>query len=1011
MPARRIWFRVIVVVLSLVDRAALAQAPGPASLAATVEGNIANKGPGSVTVRLEAVRSSPLGYSDGYTATAAADGAFRFDDVAPGAYRLVAEALVYQRAEFGSSTPEQAGTVLQIKPGEHRTGLVLNLVPDPPTLCGHVTDADGHPLQVTVQVFAATGTGVGLRTLADAPAKLTGKDGSFRFSNLWPQAKYFLRGNGVWYPSSESYFGAHTVEPVFASRSGCTTEIRIPRSRCDGHRVHGNIQGKLERPVFGYDVSLFETNPAGPLFLADSHPLYHPDRFDFDGVCAGSYALVVENNRTQQYFASPVFPVYEADTTVTLAETTQIELHKLGLAEEDKAGKASIQGELRLEGLSWEQACPAAHLGQNLGLMRQGVRQNAISVLDANGHFSFDNLSPGTYELDAGMFLHGAAYVKSFSVDGKTAENRRVALLPGQTSKVEITVSNDPALAEGHPPAGDSAAHYLPNGTHPPASLSGNVTGLIAGAVPVALRAVRFNSGRSMLYETTTASDGSFRFDAVDPGIYVLSTRGDDYQYSAYGAKGPGLEGMPITLSAGQRREGITIASYRRSTLCGRLLDAQGAPQPGWEVWAQAQYAPPKRHAATDADGYFHIPYVGPDWVLLSARPENTRIYYPAGSHFENPQRVDLGPVDSDCALEFRLPDSRTGAAPTYHVRGTVLGTLDPALGDTVYVKLTPENTRSTPLPDRRVERDGSFDVGYVWPGHYTIMVASTYARFQGPRGCSGGLPCPSPLEHILATQQISVGTADINDVRLKMQSLARLTGEILLDGRKPDVESLKKWNLTSRLVKEFRNQAPATVPISVDGRFSIDSLDEGDYSLSINGLWEADYVQAVSVGGKPMEGRRIHLGFGQSVHVVVKLATDGASGMLRSEPLDPPVDPYWDQCLYSGPAGEAGGTLIPDPLPADNSGIPQAASYGVGGHYFVAVPPGRYRIVALESYTFRLGGYNFFQDHEFMLKLAALGRPVEIAPKQSFDLTAPVVTEAVQRLLAEMGVPVERGN
>jgi hypothetical protein len=26
-----------------------------------------------------------------------------------------------------------------------------------------------------------------------------------------------------------------------------------------------------------------------------------------------------------------------------------------------------------------------------------------------------------------------------------------------------------------------------------------------------------------MIYETTTAADGSFRFDAVDPGIYVLS--------------------------------------------------------------------------------------------------------------------------------------------------------------------------------------------------------------------------------------------------------------------------------------------------------------------------------------------------------------------------------------------------------------------------------------------------------------------------------------------------------
>jgi hypothetical protein len=565
-------------------------------------------------------------------------------------------------------------------------------------------------------------------------------------------------------------------------------------------------------------------------------------------------------------------------------------------------------------------------MGQQLRLTREGETQAVFAALDAKGHFSFGDLRPGTYRLSGGSFSHGAAYIKSFLVDGKATENREVTLLPGQSADVQIRVSNDPVRAENHQPAGDSPPHYQPAGTHPSASLWGKVTGLAASAAQVDLRAIRLNSARSMIYETATSSDGSFRFEAIDPGIYVLAIHGTDDQYSAFGAKGPGLEGMPIKLTAGQHRDDIIIPSFRKNLLNRLAGDGQSA----------------------------------------------------------------------------------------YHVRGAVQGTLDSAVGDRFYVKLLPDVPYSPPTAlVGQVGENGDFDVSDVRPGRYTLTITSTFARFEGPIMCSGpmGAPCYSGLEHVLAAQAISVGPADLNDVSVKPHALAKLTGEVLLDGKALD--PTKKWNWTPTLAKQFRNQAPATAPPSLDGHFSMDSLDDGEYRF--DGFWPEYYIQSISLDSKPIEGRTFELHFDQSVHLTVRLATDGASGWLNSEPADPPVDPYRDFCR----SFEGGATirmLIPDPLPSDNSGILHGFYSAAGKQMIQSVPPGRYRFVAAENFSlshrFRRGtGNDLFQNHEFMMKLAALGRPVEIAPKQSFDLTAPVVTEGLQRLLAELGVPAEHEN
>jgi hypothetical protein len=108
---------------------------------------------------------------------------------------------------------------------------------------------------------------------------------------------------------------------------------------------------------------------------------------------------------------------------------------------------------------------------------------------------------------------------------------------------------------------------------------------------------------------------------------------------------------------------------------------------------------------------------------------------------------------------------------------------------------------------------------------------------------------------------------------------------------------------------------------------------------------------------------------------------------------------------------------MIPDPLPADDSGIfaDEPAAHGDGNTvgYFDSIPPGKYRVVAADNVGFPMarqwGQTPAAASHDFLVKLAALGAPVEVVAGQQFDFTAPFLTEQAQRLMAEMGLSATR--
>jgi protocatechuate 3,4-dioxygenase beta subunit len=1003
--------------------ACLAQTPTPtpSSVPASVEGVIVNKRLSAVIVRLESTPTNPLTSFDGYSAMAEADGSFRFEDIVPGAYRLVAEAKPSMYGEYGSRPPERPGEILQVKPGEHVRGLSLELFPDPKTICGHVVDENGRPLEVNIEQYTRGyfwEKSDGPRADLVQPIRWSDSNGYFNIpSRSFNHESFFIRAGGVWYPSTRDFAHALAIEPANQSATGCQANVQIKRMICDG-RVVGALQGALPFPADEYRASLFAANPSGTLFLTDSHPLFRPDGVDFDGVCAGSYTVVLEHhlNGETQDFASAVFQSKEPITTVTLTEMTQNDLARIAGPKETDTPRATLTGTLRLDGLNWDQACPV-HVSRQAELLRDGDNNGTFALIDAKGNYTFDKLKPGIYRLTFGETAHGAAYIKSFTVDGQSTDPAHFALANGQAAHVDAVFGNDPRDAAGHLRADYTAeAHYLPNGTHPAASISGSIRGEAARGTIVKLSSVRFNSARSTIYQMPALEDGTFQFDSVDPGIYELYADGENNQLSAYRAKGPGREGIPVVLSAGQRLDGADIQVYPKSSLCGKVFDSTGKQVKGIEVWVQGNRTEPaangspnywREHVTTDNEGRYSVPGIGPASLLVWAQEGDKKTFYPSGIDYSQALYVDLGPDDPACVYDIYLPPpGKDTAERGFTISGTVEGQLDPALGDHFYVNLIPLDSSHAPrVKPLEIKSAGNFEVQQVWPGTYTLTVTASYGNGRVPCGMPSSI-CFGYFEHLLASQRITVASADLEGLKLSIGTLPTLDGEVVIDGKEPDAEHPAGNPVMSG---ELAREGVITAKLDSHGHFSFPTLDVRDYRISLDKYQPQYYVQSILLDGKSVVGRTIQLHFGQHGHLVIQLATDGATGTLTRLPGQPSVDPYRDLCRYFG-SGSSLVLMIPDPLPADNSGIIEGTESTDGLARVSEVPPGHYRVLAADDLVlpgnrfFRPPGSVFLSSHDDLVKLGALGMPVEINPHQHFEFNAPVVTAQMRRMLAEEG-------
>jgi protocatechuate 3,4-dioxygenase beta subunit len=1014
-----------------------------------VKGTIVNRDLSNVTVRLENALIDPLESFDGYSATVKADGSFHFHDIAPGAYRLTAVAEVSMFGEYGSRPPDKPGKILQIKPGDHIRDLSLELFPDPKTICGHVTDANGKPLEVNVEEYSIYDGNDGQRAKVELPIRRADANGYFSFPDLGDKHLFFVRAAGVWYPSTEDFAQAIPLITVRQSISGCQADIQVRHSECTG-RVLGKFQSALQCPANEFDASLYGVHPSGTLYLADYHPSYLADGVEFEDVCYGSYAIVgdqrgycIQQDHWQP-FASPVFQLNGPSTTVALSEATNEEITKIGAVKEPYTQLSSLTGSVRFEGFTRSQACPA-HSWSQVELKNKRYSQGLTASVKASGNFTFHSVNPGNYEMSFRATMHGGAYIKTFEVDGKMADPADFVILSNKSARIEVVFSNDPQGANGHL-RGDYAAplHFLPEGTHPDGSVSGTVTGEAGTNVVVKLTPTRYNSAQSKEYQTVASKSGAFQFASVFPGIYRLFVDGGQYQYSSYGARGPGMEGLPVVLHAHQHLKHLSFAAYRKSSVCGSVFDSEGKPKPGVEVWVQGYdaktpsssngYDAWQRKSVTDDRGRYLITEVGPSpFLWLWAELDGKRTYYPSASDTFETQPIHLGTEDSTCTFDIRLPTQEERQyARGYSVSGVIDGKIDPVLGYRFRVEIASDNPEyPSPVEPGEVGKDGEFELNDVWPGSYTLILTtecddatvSCDPKYESRFSDGEYIRIPTGFFHrTLASQRITVTNSNLVGLKIGLATLPSLDAVIVFDEKNSTVNnSTINVALLERGAEfEIPSRDPRTeAKLDSSGHFSFRYLNARDYSFHVDNYFTDNYVKSILLDGKPIEGTRIRLNPNQSAHLVAYMATDGASGTIVPGPTDPHVDEYEDQCRFvNGRPMRI--LMIPDLLPSDDSGIlvgfTQTDSENMpdGKYHFSAVPPGNYHILALDILG-RLGGLVpgaddvVFESHNALVKLAALGKPVEVKSNQHFEWVAPVVTEQMMRLKAELGLPAGR--
>ncbi|MGO8789971.1 MAG: collagen binding domain-containing protein [Terriglobia bacterium] len=986
---------------------------GTASIAGVVRGTEGV----SVVLHLQPVNDNPARYYDGYEVTAEKDGRFYFAEIKPGTYRLTAEA-----SGFMCATPVRgADAPITLHANEKRKGVMIALIPRR-VLCGRVTE-NGIPRKTWMNAFLYKPEFGTLSQPLVSSVPSTGADGSYRITDLAP-GTYYLQGYTTWYPGSFSFNGAKQVI-VDAGRTECSFDIPLQYAGCYVTKVNGRIATSLANDNGQYQVNFLERNAAGgnmPTTVGSNLNSVYKAGDNFSAsVCPGDYDVVLsDQERIDSWREFPSHKVVFDNQHITIGPT---EIDGVVLTPHPMA---SIAGEIHFEGMTTYASCPGLG-GQQIRILREGDGQFQSVVLSNKNRFEFQNVAPGNYRLFLGPYLREAIYVKSILVDGEAADGRRFSIKQAKPVSMEVTLSGDIAQADGHVSADlRSEPRWEVAWTRPKGAVAGKVLGDTKHGFTLKLRSARYNSNASAEYTERAASDGSFHFDSVDPGVYTLRAEsGASVEYE-YGAHEAGERGAPIIVARGARVEGLTLAPPKLSTICGRVTDANGVPQTDTRIFVETFYGNYLRGSKgipellTDADGRFRAEGLLPGEYFPALPYGGPLVYFSNDGSLSaaTPVRLHAGEnigCDGEAPLELRVP---TGINKLYTIWGYVVGELPARMGDRFWVSVAWDvNTPGTQpyVASGQLDDEHRFRINAVPNGRFLLQLHSAYGPephiWSGPYG---------PVSHLLATQTIEVQGEDVRDVKIMPMDLPTVTGTVHFtnlpaDWKKFDV-SAQRITLVPRIYA-----APFSSKLSADGGFSIGPEDVGDFEVYLN-LRHPLYIRSVRLNGHEIRGRYFHLAPAASGHLEVEVSAD--SGQLDAtvtpDPSLPVAEPPVRETCQTQAWPEHQLILFPDPLfspdaDADASVEPRVlVGYRWGDDdsklRILAVPPGHYRALAAERLSPRLvlGRPNDLSDDERRLwsALAALGQPVTVQADAKVEIALPDKTIDVLRLAARFAVP-----
>ncbi len=513
-----------------------------------------------------------------------------------------------------------------------------------------------------------------------------------------------------------------------------------------------------------------------------------------------------------------------------------------------------------------------------------------------------------------------------------------------------------------------------PEYTGPRGSLSGTVLDSASGA-PVKKAQVRISYGPQSV--AVTDASGSFSFEQLPPGAYVVNANHPEYPANGMSMQQP----EQFTVAPGEQKRGVTVKLTLGIAVSGKITDDEGDPLANCNVnlfsRTSGQGLQPMHSANTNAGGDYLIANTPAGKYYLQARctapylqprafgPPNAiptgpqfgyaARFYPGTTSFNGAQKIKLTPGQPARGLDFRM-SLQTVTTLSVHVTG-----LDEERRGRIFASLTRNDNpiaRNWNSMAGMVEpRTGIAQIHNVPPGEYTLLLTSNGA------------------ERMVVGRQTVQMTEEPREVTVQVVPMQPLAGiiqkEVPAPSQNSAVNFAPKGNGMVSLTQVDEQGMLVSAPVAEDGSFTLKAVTPGRYRISAMG----GFVQSVSIGGETSDGPEFLLKEGAAGPLIVKLGftTGTLSGEVQVG------DSHAAEVLIFATAGIGSHTMFV------NVGTP-----GQPLKYSFPLPPGKYHVYAVEVTDRKVADRLMASD-------AMVGREetVEIRPSAETTRNLKMVTAA----------------
>ncbi len=406
------------------------------------------------------------GQARGLSAATDNAGAFVFENVSPGNYRLSGEKTGFIRSNFGGRGGGAIGSQLAIAAGTEKADVIVRITPQG-IVSGRILDEDGEPMEgVSIQLlrpqyFASQ------RRIMGAAGNQTNDRGEFRVTNVAP-GKYYLQvqrmNNGnmplqqgkeefgypkLFFPGVETIEQAQRVE-VGAGQEVSNLQMALRKIRV--YRVRGHVPGiaapAVQQPVAqgggrrGGGGMVIQLRPdggssdmIGPGFGPGMNggQVRADGNFEIAGVSPGAYKLTLSSfgeGRPKVVGSLKLSVGNDNVEGVVLAPSPLVSVH----------GKIVVEGDKTAVNMKSVRV-------QLMPLDMGGMGFNPPIEVAADGSFSATELSQDKYRV---MVTPGAAaYVKAVTVGGQNILDTGIDLSSGGVGPMEVLLSTKIATVNG----------------------------------------------------------------------------------------------------------------------------------------------------------------------------------------------------------------------------------------------------------------------------------------------------------------------------------------------------------------------------------------------------------------------------------------------------------------------------------------------------------------------------------------------------------------------------------